>query len=101
MNNVYGVAIVVACGLMCGLLGSTPRALMRQTATQSGPPRSIWSGVYTEAQAKRGQALYLDECANCHASNLSGNESAPALIGDDFAAGGRITGAAGLPSTIT
>jgi mono/diheme cytochrome c family protein len=85
-KNTYGVAIVVACGLMFGLLGSTPRALMRQTATQAGPPRSIWTGVYTEAQAKRGQALYVDECANCHASNLGGNESAPALIGDDFAA---------------
>jgi cytochrome c len=44
----------------------------------------IWSGVYTEAQAKRGEALYADKCASCHAPDLSGIDQAPALSGSDF-----------------
>jgi mono/diheme cytochrome c family protein len=79
-------ATYVACGLIVGFLCSSTRALARPAATQAQAPRSIWAGIYTEAQAKRGQTLYMNECANCHASNLNGNESAPALLGDDFAA---------------
>jgi mono/diheme cytochrome c family protein len=46
----------------------------------------IWSGVYTEAQAKRGEAIYADRCASCHAPDLSGIDQAPALAGGDFTA---------------
>jgi mono/diheme cytochrome c family protein len=46
----------------------------------------IWSGVYTEAQAKRGEAIYGDRCASCHAPDLSGIDQAPALTGGDFTA---------------
>ena len=46
--------------------------------------RSVWDGVYTKAQASRGQARYRQECAKCHAENLMGGEAAPALVGDDF-----------------
>jgi mono/diheme cytochrome c family protein len=46
----------------------------------------IWSGVYTEAQAKRGEAIYADRCASCHAPDLSGIDQAPALTGSDFTA---------------
>lgn len=30
---------------------------------------SVKSGVYTAAQAERGQALYKSKCASCHAPN--------------------------------
>jgi len=46
--------------------------------------RSVWDGVYTAAQAKRGQELYAKECASCHGSDLTGGESAPALAGPGF-----------------
>ena len=46
--------------------------------------RSVWDGVYTKAQAGRGQARYRQECSKCHAENLMGGEEAPALVGDDF-----------------
>jgi cytochrome c len=35
-------------------------------------------------QAKRGEATYLDECARCHSETLTGTESGPALVGNDF-----------------
>ena len=44
----------------------------------------IWGGVYTEAQAKRGDAHYAEKCASCHAPDLSGIDQAPALTGSDF-----------------
>jgi S-disulfanyl-L-cysteine oxidoreductase SoxD len=46
--------------------------------------RSVWDGVYTEDQAKRGHELYAKECASCHGSDLTGGESAPALAGPGF-----------------
>jgi S-disulfanyl-L-cysteine oxidoreductase SoxD len=45
---------------------------------------SVWDGVFTEDQAKRGQALYTRECASCHGSELSGGEEAPPLSGGAF-----------------
>jgi S-disulfanyl-L-cysteine oxidoreductase SoxD len=46
--------------------------------------RSVWDGVYSEDQAKRGGAQYAKECASCHGTELTGGESAPALVGDAF-----------------
>lgn len=40
-------------------------------------------GVYSAAQAKRGEALYKEQCASCHSADLSGG-GAPALAGSDF-----------------
>ncbi len=45
---------------------------------------TIWSGVYTDAQAARGDAIYVERCASCHAPDLSGIDQAPALTGADF-----------------
>ncbi|MBI4486124.1 MAG: cytochrome c, partial [Acidobacteria bacterium] len=44
-------------------------------------------GVYTEEQAKRGEAVYAETCATCHGAGLAGGEMAPALVGPDFIAG--------------
>ena len=46
--------------------------------------RSTWDGVYTDAQAKRGEAIYAQRCASCHAPDLSGMDQAPALADADF-----------------
>jgi len=46
--------------------------------------RSVWDGVYTDEQAKRGQTLYGKECSSCHGAELTGGESAPPLAGDAF-----------------
>jgi len=46
--------------------------------------RSVWDGVYTKAQAQRGQAVYQQECAKCHGQNLAGGEAAPPLTGAEF-----------------
>lgn len=48
------------------------------------PGRSVWDGVYTSEQAKRGQARYNAQCASCHGDMLEGGESAPPLVGGAF-----------------
>lgn len=46
--------------------------------------RSVNDGVYSEAQAQRGKALYADTCAACHGDNLEGSGPMPPLAGADF-----------------
>jgi mono/diheme cytochrome c family protein len=45
---------------------------------------SLWDGVYTEGQAKRGEAAYKKDCGSCHGDDLGGSGQAPALAGNDF-----------------
>jgi hypothetical protein len=46
--------------------------------------RSVWDGVYTKGQAKRGEQLYGMHCASCHGQALEGAGEAPALVGGEF-----------------
>ena len=46
--------------------------------------RSVWDGVFSADQAKRGQARYRELCASCHGDTLEGGESAPPLAGGEF-----------------
>src|SRR5262245_10002933 len=45
---------------------------------------SVWSGVYTSAQATRGGELYRARCTECHGDDLEGREQAPPLAGGAF-----------------
>jgi len=51
------------------------------TAQTANPSRTVWDGVYTEAQAARGTTAYGQSCAGCHALATEGK--AP-LVGDPF-----------------
>ena len=70
---VWGTALAAA--MLCAALAGT--AAGGQTAT------SIWDGVYTEAQATRGQQRYKASCEMCHSEDLLG-DSGPALVGEPF-----------------
>ncbi len=45
---------------------------------------SVWDGVYSAAQAKRGQVLYTKACASCHKEDLEGHGPTPSLTGSEF-----------------
>jgi ankyrin repeat protein len=68
--------------------GSEGKAPNTAAALGSQPPpparTPIWNGVYTDAQAARGQAAYRQSCAHCHSEDLLGERSAPALVGQPF-----------------
>jgi mono/diheme cytochrome c family protein len=51
------------------------------TAQTSNPSRTVWDGVYTEAQAARGVTAFGQSCAGCHA--LAAEGKAP-LTGEPF-----------------
>jgi mono/diheme cytochrome c family protein len=46
-------------------------------------PQTVGQGVYTDEQARRGQATYNIQCASCHGDTLAGR-SGPPLTGGDF-----------------
>ena len=46
--------------------------------------QSVWDGIYTKEQAKRGEQLYSQRCASCHGSDLTGGETAPGLADGQF-----------------
>jgi mono/diheme cytochrome c family protein len=73
---------VVTRALLAGLFGV---ALIVATAAQS---RTTSDGVYVEAQAARGLALYGQHCASCHGHDLHGHDDAevPPLVNEEFEA---------------
>jgi len=46
---------------------------------QAQSPKTVLDGVYSEAQARRGQNVYDRNCARCHGAGLDGGGGAPAL----------------------
>jgi alcohol dehydrogenase (cytochrome c) len=48
--------------------------------------KSANDGIFTDAQARRGDSLYKENCATCHGDNLEGSGPMPALAGKDFLA---------------
>jgi quinoprotein glucose dehydrogenase len=51
--------------------------------TSERAARTVWDGIYTDAQAQRGRGFYAEHCASCHGANLEGAEHR-ALKGDRF-----------------
>jgi mono/diheme cytochrome c family protein len=58
-----------------------------RATVQAQPTKSVWDGVYTEEQAKRGSPMYSEQCASCHGPELMGGEMAPPLATGDFLSG--------------
>ena len=81
------LAVFVMLLMMSGGGGSALRALTApdaQATAATQASRSVWDGVYTEEQARRGEMLYFDQCAFCHGDALEGGEEAPPLVGGTF-----------------
>jgi mono/diheme cytochrome c family protein len=78
------ISVAVIGALCCEVLGfATPRQEQVQAA-QASESRSVWDGVYTEEQEKRGEELYRKECASCHGDTLVGGGGAAPLTGGTF-----------------
>lgn len=71
----------VALGLAAGL-GTAPTGAGQAAQAPGGAPRL---GLFTDAQAARGETVYRQSCASCHGAALAG-ASAPSLTGQRFAA---------------
>jgi mono/diheme cytochrome c family protein len=71
MRSILGAAIAVVVGLAV-------------FATHAQESKTVWDGIYSEAQSKRGEVVYAESCANCHGSVLEGIDMSPALVGSTF-----------------
>ena len=94
MSYARGVLLASLAALTFITLLITSPSLRAQAGARGGgqagaqappaqPTRTVQDGVFTDAQATRGQALYGQRCAGCHGPALAG-ASAPALTGDRF-----------------
>lgn len=82
------VAILGVVTMACTVSISSAHAKLPtpppQAASSTEPQQSVWDGVYTAEQAKRGEILYAQTCVRCHGSDLNGGEIAPALNNAEF-----------------
>jgi S-disulfanyl-L-cysteine oxidoreductase SoxD len=76
--GVYPSASVLPLAGLWFLASATAPFLTAQTNT---PPRTVWDGVYTEAQADRGTKAFGLNCSGCH--GLAAGGKSP-LVGDPF-----------------
>ncbi|MCC7124971.1 MAG: c-type cytochrome [Acidobacteria bacterium] len=72
---------VMAAGIVwaAGVAFQAPGGVQAQQKT-------VWDGVYSEAQATRGATAYERDCASCHQADMGGDGFAPGLAGPEFAA---------------
>jgi len=70
--NRFAVLLIVVFGVLVAVLRAQESA------------RSLWDGVYTQEQAKRGEVAYGEHCARCHGTDLMSGDSVPPLAGTDF-----------------
>src|SRR5580700_7614630 len=88
-----GMIAALAAVLVTVGMQAVGRSAARDVAWQASPEkqassekRSVWDGVYSDAQAKRGRDAYEYSCASCHQPDLSGDagKDVPALSGEEF-----------------
>jgi len=56
------------------------------TCVIASQAQTVWSGVYTETQAYRGEKVADTTCIGCHGPGLDGGDSGPKLVGNVFLA---------------
>ena len=66
------------------VLGAGFVVLVMAVVVTAQAQKTVWDGVFTEEQAKRGADVYAEKCAMCHGDSLGGVESAPPLTGPAF-----------------
>lgn len=71
--------------VLLAVLAASAVTLLLTTATSIGAqaPRTVQDGVFSAAQAARGETLYAQRCAGCHGAALAGAQ-APPLEGPAF-----------------
>jgi mono/diheme cytochrome c family protein len=69
----------VICGV--ALLATWAGGVVVAAQAPKAPGRTVWDGVYTDAQAERATATFGQTCSRCHTLDSQGNRP---LTGDKF-----------------
>jgi hypothetical protein len=72
--------LLVAMPCLLATVASVPA----QQSSAAAGPKAVWDGLYSDAQAARGQIAYDKACAECHMTDLTGHEYAGPLAGFGF-----------------
>jgi mono/diheme cytochrome c family protein len=76
--------MIVATGLLVPAFGAALAAGEAARGAQgSTAVKSVWQGVFTDAQIDRGKQEYKPACAQCHSEDLLGGVG-PSLTGQAF-----------------
>lgn len=94
LNLKHGCSIAFAvCGIASATLvvaakqpGNTAQQPKKGAAPAASSAAPMAAGVYSDAQATRGDAIYAENCAQCHTPTLESGDLAPALTGPAFVA---------------
>jgi len=73
----HSASVLRLAGLLC-LASATATLVTAQTRTAR---RTVWDGVYTEAQASRGTTAFGQSCSGCHVLTAEGKSP---LVGEPF-----------------
>ena len=79
--HLLAASAVVWAVCVCSAVTSRAQAPAAAAPTATS---GVWSGVYTDAQAKRGETTANKACSSCHGVDLMGGEAGPALVGLEF-----------------
>ena len=83
--TVVCVGLVVAWVSVGGLAIETGAAPGETAPAWQEAASTVLDGVFTAAQARRGQRVYSQNCQSCHGSDLRGDgDMAPSIAGNDL-----------------
>src|SRR5258705_387237 len=82
----YATALALCAFALAGAFSFTSYAVQS---------RSISDGVYSAAQATKGQELYKAQCTDCHGDSMAGGIGPP-LVGESFLSNWSARSVAGL-----
>lgn len=88
MKTIRCVVSLSVFALGAAIALASPGALAEETGATAAKG-SVWSGVYTAAQNKRGEQIQAAACASCHGARLNGAGEpdmppSPAIARDAF-----------------
>jgi mono/diheme cytochrome c family protein len=78
------VVFAICAGAATSSAHLSAQAAQDAAAAPAAAGASVRSGVYSEEQAKRGEAVSNKLCTSCHGPELTGGEAGPALVGLEF-----------------
>jgi S-disulfanyl-L-cysteine oxidoreductase SoxD len=78
-----GAAAIVGTAGVTYADSATPAASTSAAPAASTPAaatKSVWDGVYTDAQADQGADLIAANCARCHSNTMRGGPGGPSVM---------------------
>lgn len=74
--RICGISVAIALTAGVSLTARQAKPVPKPAASEAS---SLSSGIYSDAQARRGEPIYAENCAFCHGAQLEGTDSAPPL----------------------